>query len=188
MVGVAMGLASRGAIPFPSTFACFLERASDFIRMAGISSLGDQVRRLARRRIDRRGRAVADGTRGPRDDARRAELHGVLSVGRGERVSAGCCSPPRRPGPVYLRLSRPKTPVIYRRERAISGWRIEDAPRERSRRRHGRRRRRDRLRGPRARMTRSPKTTSPSGSSTRIRCSRSIVRRSSRPAARPAAA
>ena len=27
MVGAAMGLAARGAIPFPSTFACFLERA-----------------------------------------------------------------------------------------------------------------------------------------------------------------
>ncbi len=38
MVGTAMGLASRGAIPFPSTFACFLERASDFIRLAGISN------------------------------------------------------------------------------------------------------------------------------------------------------
>ena len=36
MVGAAMGLASRGAIPFPSTFACFLTRASDFVRMAGI--------------------------------------------------------------------------------------------------------------------------------------------------------
>jgi len=39
MVGAAMGLAARGAIPFPSTFACFLTRASDFIRMAGISNL-----------------------------------------------------------------------------------------------------------------------------------------------------
>jgi transketolase len=37
MIGAAMGLAARGAIPFPSTFACFLTRASDFIRMAGIS-------------------------------------------------------------------------------------------------------------------------------------------------------
>jgi transketolase len=35
----AMGLAARGAIPFPSTFACFLTRAADFIRMAGISML-----------------------------------------------------------------------------------------------------------------------------------------------------
>ena len=37
MVGAAMGLAARGAIPFPSTFACFLTRAADFIRMGGIS-------------------------------------------------------------------------------------------------------------------------------------------------------
>ena len=40
MVGAAMGLAARGAIPFPSTFACFLSRASDFIRMAAISNVG----------------------------------------------------------------------------------------------------------------------------------------------------
>src|SRR6185436_14164375 len=33
MVGAAMGLAARGAIPFPSTFACFLARAADFVRM-----------------------------------------------------------------------------------------------------------------------------------------------------------
>ena len=32
-----MGLAARGAIPFPSTFACFLTRASDFVRMGAIS-------------------------------------------------------------------------------------------------------------------------------------------------------
>ena len=40
MVGAAMGLAARGAIPFPSTFACFLARAADFIRMAAISNVG----------------------------------------------------------------------------------------------------------------------------------------------------
>src|SRR5262249_41521781 len=38
MVGAAMGLSARGAIPFPSTFACFLSRAADFIRMAAISN------------------------------------------------------------------------------------------------------------------------------------------------------
>src|SRR5262249_2595172 len=36
MIGASMGLAARGAIPFPSTFACFLTRAADFIRMAAI--------------------------------------------------------------------------------------------------------------------------------------------------------
>src|SRR3982751_6010374 len=40
MIGAAMGLAARGAIPFPSTFACFLARAADFIRMAAISNVG----------------------------------------------------------------------------------------------------------------------------------------------------
>ena len=40
MVGAAMGLAARGAIPFPSTFACFLSRAADFVRMAAISNVG----------------------------------------------------------------------------------------------------------------------------------------------------
>src|SRR5205823_1870158 len=39
MIGAAMGLAARGAIPFPSTFACFLSRAYDFIRMAAISNV-----------------------------------------------------------------------------------------------------------------------------------------------------
>src|SRR6185503_5780442 len=39
MVGAAMGLAARGAIPFPSTFACFLTRAADFVRMAAISNV-----------------------------------------------------------------------------------------------------------------------------------------------------
>ncbi len=39
MVGMAMGLAARGHVPFASTFACFFTRAYDFIRMAAISNL-----------------------------------------------------------------------------------------------------------------------------------------------------
>ena len=39
MVGAAMGLAARGALAFPSTFAAFLSRAYDFIRMAAVSNL-----------------------------------------------------------------------------------------------------------------------------------------------------
>src|SRR5260370_41596520 len=39
MVAMAMGLAARGQIPFASTFACFLTRAADFIRVAAISHL-----------------------------------------------------------------------------------------------------------------------------------------------------
>src|SRR5262249_6054321 len=37
MVGVALGLAVSGKIPYAATFACFLTRAFDFIRMAGYS-------------------------------------------------------------------------------------------------------------------------------------------------------
>ena len=37
MVGAALGMATEGKIPFASTFACFLTRAYDFIRMAAYS-------------------------------------------------------------------------------------------------------------------------------------------------------
>ena len=40
--------------------------------------------RLARRRLDRRGRPVADGARGSGDDARHRRLRRLLSVGRGQ--------------------------------------------------------------------------------------------------------
>jgi transketolase len=39
VVGVAMGLAARGRVPVAATFACFLTRAYDFIRMASIGRL-----------------------------------------------------------------------------------------------------------------------------------------------------
>lgn len=39
MVSVASGIAARGKIPFCSTFACFLTRAFDQIRIAGLSKL-----------------------------------------------------------------------------------------------------------------------------------------------------
>jgi transketolase len=112
MVGVAMGLASRGAIPFPSTFACFLERASDFIRMAGISSVGVK---LAGSHA-----GVSIGEDGPSQMALEdlAMARGVpnctvlypCDANSAYRLVAAAAS---TAGPVYLRLSRPKTPVIY---------------------------------------------------------------------------
>ena len=80
MIGAAMGLAARGAIPFPSTFAAFLTRADDFIRMARDQQRQRQAGRLARRRLDWRGRPVADGARGLRDDVGAAEHHRAVSV------------------------------------------------------------------------------------------------------------
>ncbi|WP_371668296.1 transketolase [Streptomyces sp. NBC_00289] len=40
MVGAAVGLASRGWVPYAATFASFLTRAHDFIRMAAVSGSG----------------------------------------------------------------------------------------------------------------------------------------------------
>ncbi len=112
MVGAAMGLAARGAIPFPSTFACFLSRAYDFIRMAAISNLNVK---LAGSHA-----GVSIGEDGPSQMAledlamMRAEPNmtvlypsDAVSAERLVEVAA------YHSGPAYIRTSRPKTPVIY---------------------------------------------------------------------------
>jgi len=111
MIGAAMGLAARGAIPFPSTFACFLERASDFIRMAGISNLGIK---LAGSHA-----GVSIGEDGPSQMALEdlAMARGVpnctvlypcdgVSATRLMAVAASV------PGPVYIRFGREDVPVV----------------------------------------------------------------------------
>ena len=112
MVGAAMGLAARGAIPFPSTFACFLSRAADFIRMAAISNVNIK---LAGSHA-----GVSIGEDGPsqmaledlamcRAEPNYAVLYPCDAVST-ERLVALMAY---RPGPAYIRTSRPKTPVIY---------------------------------------------------------------------------
>jgi len=112
MLGAAMGLASRGAIPFPSTFAAFLTRAYDFIRMAAISNLNIKVTGSHA--------GVSIGEDGPSQMAledlamMRAQPNvtvlypcdGVSTERLVERMAY-------HPGPAYMRTSRPKTPVIY---------------------------------------------------------------------------
>jgi transketolase len=112
MVGAAMGLAARGAIPFPSTFACFLTRAADFIRMGGIS--------FANVKFTGSHAGVSIGEDGPSQMALED-----LSMTRGV---PGCAvlypcdavsterlvvEMGRHAGMAYMRTSRPKTPVIY---------------------------------------------------------------------------
>jgi transketolase len=112
MVGAAMGMAARGAIPFPSTFACFLTRAYDFIRMAAISNLNVK---LAGSHA-----GVSIGEDGPSQMAledlamMRAEPN-VTVLYPSEAMSAERLVElaAYHPGPVYIRTSRPKTPVIY---------------------------------------------------------------------------
>ena len=112
MIGAAMGLASRGAIPFPSTFAAFLTRAYDFIRMAAISNLNIKMAGSHA--------GVSIGEDGPSQMAledlamMRAQPNvAVLYPCDGVSTERLVERAAYHPGPVYMRTSRPKTPVIY---------------------------------------------------------------------------
>ena len=125
MVGAAMGLAARGAIPFPSTFACFLTRAADFIRMAAISNVDIK---LAGSHA-----GVSIGEDGPSQMALedlamcRAQPNFTVlypcDAVSAERLVALTAY---HPGPAYIRTSRPKTPVIYGNDEtfAIGGLKV----------------------------------------------------------------
>jgi transketolase len=112
MVGTAMGFAARGAIPFPSTFACFLTRAYDFLRMAAISNLNIK---LAGSHA-----GVSIGEDGPSQMAledlamTRAEPNFTVLYPSDAVCGERCVElAAYQPGPVYIRTSRPKLPVIY---------------------------------------------------------------------------
>jgi transketolase len=112
MIGAAMGLASRGAIPFPSTFACFLERAADFIRMLGISTLNVKMAGSHA--------GISIGEDGPSQMALEdlAMMRGVpnchvLYPCDGVSTERLVALAAYTPGPAYIRTTRPKTPVIY---------------------------------------------------------------------------
>ena len=112
MVGTAVGLASQGKIPFCSTFACFFARAFDFVRMAAIGqvdlklcgshagvSIGeDGVSQMGLEDIAMM-RAVGGSTVLYPSDGTSAERMVELAA--------------QTPGIVYIRTSRPKTPVLY---------------------------------------------------------------------------
>ena len=105
MVAAAVGMQVRGWRPFASTFAAFFARAYDFIRMAAISRANICLARLARGRLDRRGRPVADGARGPGLVPRRARLDGALPERREpDREARRADGRPR--GHLYLRTTR----------------------------------------------------------------------------------
>ena len=112
MVGAAMGLAARGAIPFPSTFAAFLTRASDFIRMAGIST--------SNVKFTGSHAGVSIGEDGPSQMALEdlSLMRGIPDCAVLYPSDAVCAERlvvemAQRPGMAYMRTSRPKTPVIY---------------------------------------------------------------------------
>ncbi len=112
MVGAAVGLAACGKIPFVATFACFLTRAYDFIRMAAISQsniklVGTHV-------------GVSIGEDGPsqmglEDIAMMAVQPGVVVLYPSDAVSTYRLveAAAAHRGMVYIRAGRPKSPVLY---------------------------------------------------------------------------
>ena len=118
MVGAALGLASRGAIPFPSTFAAFLTRAADFIRMGGIGNVNVK---LAGSHA-----GVSIGEDGPsqmalEDLAMMRAVPGcaVLYPCDAVSTSALVAAAAAHDGMTYIRTSRPKTPVVYAADEAF---------------------------------------------------------------------
>ncbi len=113
MAGVALGLAAEGKIPFASTFACFLSRAYDQIRMAGYSRPRHLV--FAGSHV-----GVSIGEDGPsqmglEDLAMFRAVFGSTVLYPCDGVSAERLTAlaAQTEGIVYLRTSRPRTKVLY---------------------------------------------------------------------------
>jgi transketolase len=119
MVGAAAGLAACGKIPFAATFACFLTRAYDFIRMAAISQaniklMGSHV-------------GVSIGEDGPsqmglEDLAMMAAQPGVVVLYPSDAMCAYRLveTMANHQGMVYMRTGRPKTPILYGAEESFT--------------------------------------------------------------------
>ncbi len=112
MVGVATGLGTRGKVPFASTFACFLARGYDQIRVAGIS--------MANLKLAGSHVGVSIGEDGPsqmalEDLAMMRAIAGSVVLYPSDAVSTEKLveQMAQARGIHFLRTSRPKTPVIY---------------------------------------------------------------------------
>lgn len=115
MVGAAMGLAARGRIPFAATFACFLTRAYDFIRMAAIS--GSNIKLVGTHA------GISIGEDGPSQmgledlamflaEPNFTVLYpsDAVSTWHATAMLAGI------QGPAYMRVGRPANEVLYSRD------------------------------------------------------------------------
>ena len=112
LVSVGVGLAARGKVPFLDTFACFLARAYDQVRMAAIS----------RSNINLCGShcGVSIGEDGPsqmalEDIAIFRAVHSSTVLYPGDAISTDRLTETMagRAGINYLRTSRPKFPFLY---------------------------------------------------------------------------
>ena len=112
MIGTAVGLAACGKIPFAATFACFLTRGYDFIRMAAISQ--------ANIKLMGSHAGVSIGEDGPsqmglEDLSMMAAQPGVVVLYPSDAVCTYRIleAAANHKGMVYIRTGRPKTPILY---------------------------------------------------------------------------
>ena len=118
MVGVATGFGTRGKVPFASTFACFLTRAYDQIRVAGVS--------MANLKLVGSHVGVSIGEDGPsqmglEDIAMMRAIAGSTVLYASDAVCAEKLveQMAAHKGICFLRTSRPKTAVIYNNDEAF---------------------------------------------------------------------
>jgi transketolase len=112
MLGMAVGMQVVGKTVFAATFAAFLTRAYDFIRMAAISR--------ANLRVSGSHAGVSIGEDGPsqmalEDLAMMRAVHGstVLYPADGNATAKLVAAMADLPGISYIRTTREKTPVLY---------------------------------------------------------------------------
>jgi transketolase len=112
MIAAAVGMSVRRRVPFASSFAAFLSRAYDFIRMASISR--------ANLRLCGSHAGVSIGEDGPsqmalEDLAMMRAVHGstVLHPCDANQTAKLVAQMADREGISFLRTLRPSTPVIY---------------------------------------------------------------------------
>lgn len=112
MLGMATGLAAGGKIPFASTFACFLTRAYDQIRMAAISQSNVKLAGTHA--------GVSIGEDGPsqmglEDLAMICAQPGFTVLYPSDATAAWAATvlAAKLSGPAYLRLGRPASPILY---------------------------------------------------------------------------
>ncbi|MGH9480793.1 MAG: transketolase [Terriglobales bacterium] len=112
MTGMAMGFAASGRIPFVSTFACFLTRAADFIRLAGLA--GANVKFVG----THAGISIGEdgGSQMGLEDLslfRALPASTVLYPSDGVSTWRAVELAASQPGLVYIRTGRPAAPLIY---------------------------------------------------------------------------
>ncbi|MYX46338.1 transketolase, partial [Streptomyces sp. SID89] len=112
MVATAVGMARRGWVPYASTFAAFLTRAYDFVRMASVSGSGIN--------LNGSHAGVSIGQDGPSqmglvDLAMMRTIHGstVLYPSDANQAARLVAAMADLDGIRYLRTSRGESPVIY---------------------------------------------------------------------------